>query len=594
MANVEFASAQRLPKLSAKHWDIDDAHEFMGAHCFPPGGGLRLVASLAEGIPVLYRCPATLVRYSRSEGVVVHTASAGALAADAVVVTVPLGVLKVGEREPGALRFDPPLPARKRLAVRRLGFGVLNKCMLLFPRCFWGGRDMFGHVPSDPARRGEYYLFYSYDQVSGGALLGALVAGDAALDFESRPAGEAVARVMAVLRSIFAPLGVDVPAPLTSAVTRWRADPWARGSYSSVAPGGLGPADYDALAEPVGGRVFFAGEATTHKWPATMHGAFLSGLREAARVKRALLDGRDGEGGGAEQEEAKQKQQRQVAAAAGAPGGGAVVASAADDDDDDVASRARAAAAVAASLPHAASRAVEQTCRDAERLAALFGLSGGGRGGGGDGGSGSGAFGLGGGGDGGGGGAAAPEPDLQFGCFSAFFGPRFTEYQDEAVVAVDLGALMMGAGADASSRAAVAAAAQAAAAAAPARPAPGAAANGGGGEVLPASISNRASSAASGGVVVHALLSRRQLLALQDADGGDEVRLALLVAEMGVRLFGRSSGLGRRARHVLRAVADARLGPGFAGPSLKAWDERDGASAAARVGAAAAGGRRGW
>jgi lysine-specific histone demethylase 1 len=529
MANVEFASAQRLPALSAKHWDIDDAHEFLGAHCFPPGGGLRLVASLAEGLPVMYRCPATLIRYSKREGVVVHTSTAGAMAADAVVVTVPLGVLKVGEREPGALRFDPPLPSRKRQAIERLGFGVLNKCMLLFPHCFWGGRDMFGHVPSDPARRGEYYLFYSYDQVSGGALLGALVAGDAAVDFERRPAPEAVARVMAVLRAIFTPLGVDVPPPLMSACTRWQADPWARGSYSSVAPGGLGPQDYDALAEPVGDRVFFAGEATTHKWPATMHGAFLSGLREAARVKRALLGG-----GGAGEDAAGGGELSPVAAAkpAAAANGG--------DHDPATAAKARAAAAAAiqATLPPTAQRAVEQTCRDAERLAALFGL-------------GEGAFGTGG---GGGGGAAAPrsqpppEPDLQFGCFSAFFGPRFTEFQDDAIVAVDTSAVLGGEGGPGDGAGAgevVAAGAGAAAAGG----------TGAGATGKPSAAAGRA----GGPVLVHALLTRRQLLALQDVDGGDEVRLALLAVEMGVRLFGRSSGLTSRARRVLAAVAAARL-----------------------------------
>lgn len=41
---------------------------------------------------------------------------------DAVIVTAPLGVLKAG-----AIRFVPELPAWKLEAVRKLGFGDLNK-----------------------------------------------------------------------------------------------------------------------------------------------------------------------------------------------------------------------------------------------------------------------------------------------------------------------------------------------------------------------------------------------------------------------------------------------------------------------------------
>eukprot|EP00976_Prorocentrum_cordatum_P072817 1180855-Prorocentrum_minimum.AAC.2 len=40
--------------------------------------------------------------------------------------------------------------------------------------------------------------------------------------------------------------------------TRWGSDPLAHGSYSHVAVGASGD-DYEALAEPVGARVFFAG-----------------------------------------------------------------------------------------------------------------------------------------------------------------------------------------------------------------------------------------------------------------------------------------------------------------------------------------------
>lgn len=52
--------------------------------------------------------------------------------ADAAVVTVPLGVLK----RPGALRFLPPLSARKRGAISRVGFGCMNKASV----GGWGGR----------------------------------------------------------------------------------------------------------------------------------------------------------------------------------------------------------------------------------------------------------------------------------------------------------------------------------------------------------------------------------------------------------------------------------------------------------------------
>ena len=55
--------------------------------------------------------------------------TAGRVSADACVVTVPLGVLKRG-----APAFSPPLPPRKLQAIKRLGFGLLNKVGCLF--CF--------------------------------------------------------------------------------------------------------------------------------------------------------------------------------------------------------------------------------------------------------------------------------------------------------------------------------------------------------------------------------------------------------------------------------------------------------------------------
>jgi monoamine oxidase len=65
--------------------------------------------------------------------------------------------------------------------------------------------------------------------------------------------------------------------------TRWSSDPFSYGSYSYISVGAK-TEYYDALARPIDDRVFFAGEATHRTYPGTVHGAYLSGIREANRV----------------------------------------------------------------------------------------------------------------------------------------------------------------------------------------------------------------------------------------------------------------------------------------------------------------------
>ena len=325
-ANLEFANSAALATVSLGQWDQDDEYEFKGDHVFVPGGNGRLIAALARDVPVFYNHAVTEVTYEmdrerdggkgevydkqavirgeagdeRREGggggasgskenepsrqVEVLCANGESFVADAVLVTVPLGVLKRG-----CIAFNPPLPSAKRQSIANLGFGVLNKVVLLFPHVFWDtGHDTFGYVNTrDASRRGRYFMFYNYAGISGGAVLVALVAGDAALEFETAGDAEGVAGAMAVLREIFTPQGVAVPDPVDSACVRWGSDPFAFGSYSSVSVDATGE-DYDVLAEPVGAQLHFAGEATWRMHPATMHGAFLSGLREAARISDSL------------------------------------------------------------------------------------------------------------------------------------------------------------------------------------------------------------------------------------------------------------------------------------------------------------------
>ncbi|KAH9612623.1 hypothetical protein KSS87_012529 [Heliosperma pusillum] len=278
LANLEYANAGLLSKLSLAFWDQDDPFDMGGDHCFLTGGNGKLVQALAENVSILYEKTVTSIRYG-SDGVQV-IAGNQVYEGEMALCTVPLGVLKSG-----SIKFIPELPQRKIDGIKRLGFGLLNKVAMLFPHVFWGlDLDTFGHLSDNPLRRGEFFLFYSYATVAGGPLLIALVAGEAAHSFESMPPTDAVTHVLQILRGIYEPQGITVPEPIQTVCTRWGSDPFCLGSYSNVAVGSSGD-DYDILAESVGdGRLFFAGEATNRRYPATMHGAFLSGLREAANM----------------------------------------------------------------------------------------------------------------------------------------------------------------------------------------------------------------------------------------------------------------------------------------------------------------------
>ncbi|XP_076915932.1 lysine-specific histone demethylase 1 homolog 2-like [Bidens hawaiensis] len=279
-ANLEYANAGCLSNLSAAYWDQDDPYEMGGDHCFLAGGNWRLIEALCDGVPIFYEKTVQTVRYG-NEGVEVVCGDQ-TYQADMVLCTVPLGVLKKR-----VVKFEPELPERKLKAIDKLGFGLLNKVAMVFPNVFWGeDLDTFGCLSENSNTRGEFFLFYSYHTVSGGSVLVALVAGEAATSFETTHPSTLLHRVLSILRGIYGPKGIDVPDPIQSVCTKWGNDPLSYGSYSHVRVHSSG-SDYDILAENVGNRLFFAGEATNRQHPATMHGAYLSGLREASCIYRA-------------------------------------------------------------------------------------------------------------------------------------------------------------------------------------------------------------------------------------------------------------------------------------------------------------------
>ena len=133
--------------------------------------------------------------------------------------------------------------------------------------------------------RGKCYMFWNCSKTCGRPMLTALMAGDAAIQAEAMTDADIVNDVTKRLARVFQLS--EQPKPIEAIVTRWRKDPFACGSYSSLGIDSE-PGDYEEMARPIG-ALHFAGEATCGTHPATVHGAYLSGLRVAAEVMESMV-----------------------------------------------------------------------------------------------------------------------------------------------------------------------------------------------------------------------------------------------------------------------------------------------------------------
>lgn len=254
---------------------VFDEDEFFGYDDHLPAGGFgQLIARLAEGLDIR---TSTVVREVGQDDAKAWVVSEQGerFEGDRVIVTVPLGVLQAG-----TIAFAPALSQAKQDALARMQMSSLEKLVLRFEQRFW---------PDEPdaawfylsSERGEFPVILDLTADAGAPTL-VLLHGGARVREHLDAVDDAtlVGEALALLATL---LDVEVPAPLASHVTRWRSDPFARGSYSYPALG-ISLDDFDTLAEPLGQRVLFAGEATTSAYFGTLHGALISARREAQRL----------------------------------------------------------------------------------------------------------------------------------------------------------------------------------------------------------------------------------------------------------------------------------------------------------------------
>ncbi|MFN8382452.1 MAG: FAD-dependent oxidoreductase [Anaerolineales bacterium] len=255
--------------LSLWEWDQDEV--FGGKDVVFPQGYSQITNRLAQGLDIRLDEKVTRISYG-VDGVEVETSS-GTFGGEKAIVTLPLGVLKHA-----SVKFEPSLPESKQAAIDRLAMGVLNKVYLKFPEVFWNEEiENFGYLGET---LGEWCDWMSFVPYVGAPVLMAFHGGEKGFALENLSDDAIIAGAMKTLRVIY---GDAIPEPKGYLITRWGQDPFSFGAYSHIPPFASGD-DYDALFAPVNDVLYFAGEATSREYPATQHGAYLTGVAAATEL----------------------------------------------------------------------------------------------------------------------------------------------------------------------------------------------------------------------------------------------------------------------------------------------------------------------
>ena len=274
LADVRTASTRSL----YREWA---AEEEGGEEYRPVGGYGQLIDHLvgvceAQGCVVQYSSPVTSIRWERSK-VAVTTASGQVYAAELLVSTVSLGVLKTA-----GISFSPELPEAHRWAIEKLGFGSVIKVLLEFDRPFWNSRKQPGQtlfILSDEALPTWWTQPADDCPLITGWVAGKKMVALRALDKEARirTALQSLAGIFEldsnVLRSRLA----------ASLILDWEASPAIHGGYSFDTVGAVDARI--ALSQPVDGTLFFSGEGLYEgDVPGTVEAAFCSGITVADKI----------------------------------------------------------------------------------------------------------------------------------------------------------------------------------------------------------------------------------------------------------------------------------------------------------------------
>lgn len=239
---------------------------------FPVEDGYgTLVARHAAGLPVTLSTPVTRIDWSGAD-VKIDTPR-GTVSARAIILAVPVNVLLAG-----GIRFEPALPPSLMDALYDCPMGVSEKLAVLLDRPIEGLGHLYGDVfdLNTPART----PFNLHINPFGRPLLVSHMAGSYGRELEQAGDDEVEALALEAMANAF---GSDARKRVVKMLrTHWASDPFTRGGYSHARPGRA--ASRLTFSEPVGDRIFLAGEHCSIPFFSTVHGAHLSGIVAAEKA----------------------------------------------------------------------------------------------------------------------------------------------------------------------------------------------------------------------------------------------------------------------------------------------------------------------
>jgi polyamine oxidase len=263
--SAEFAAGPKLLNQCAAEF----GDEFSGGDLIIVNGYDRLPKMLAKGLDI--KLDEAVESISWTESGVSIQSSNNRYDASQCICTVPLGVLKSGN-----LRFENDLPDTHQEVISRIGFGSFMKAIVTFEGEAVLPKTNVAFAAND---RRLFRNLVGLSGVAGRPTVMAYCGGDdavAAASLSDRNIAQEIAESIALARKSASPRIADV------LVSRWSEDPFAQGAYSY--PGlNTKKEDFEALAKPVDGRLYFAGEAASLYF-GTVHGAYISGNKAAEAI----------------------------------------------------------------------------------------------------------------------------------------------------------------------------------------------------------------------------------------------------------------------------------------------------------------------